>query len=170
MGHRSIFGVTPDMSVFGKALANGFATAVVVGREDIMDEVAGVWVAATFHGEVSLVAAAIATIAELKAKDGVAFMWKQGQKLLDGYTEMTDRLGIDQARIGGIGPMPFFGLSANGEKQSQFRRTFYETTLDGGLYLPEGHIWFMSISHSDADIAKTLSVSEDALKRAKAKT
>ena len=118
----------------------------------------------------SLVAAAIATIAELEDKDGVAFMWKQGTKLLDGFKEMTDRLGIDQARIGGIGPMPFFGLNADGEKQCQFRRTFYETTLDGGLYLPEGHIWFMSISHTDEDIAKTLSVSEDALKRAKAKT
>ena len=169
-GAQEYFGVTPDMSVFGKALANGFATAVVVGRQEIMDEVAGVWVAATFHGEVSLVAAAIATIAELEAKDGVAFMWKQGQKLLDGYKEMTDRLGIDQARIGGIGPMPFFGLNADGEKQGQFRRTFYEATLDGGLYLPEGHIWFMSISHTDEDITKTLSVSEDALKRAIAGT
>lgn len=169
-GAQAYFGVTPDMSVFGKALANGFATAVVVGRKDIMDEVAGIWVAATFHGEVSLVAAAIATIAELEAKDGVAFMWKQGQKLLDGYKEMTNRLGVDQARTGGIGPMPFFGLNADGEKQSQFRSTFYEATLDGGLYLPSGHIWFMSISHTDEDIAKTLSVSEDALKRAKAKT
>ena len=167
-GAQEYFGVTPDMSVFGKALANGFATAVVVGRQEIMDEVAGVWVAATFHGEVSLVAAAIATIAELEAKDGVTFMWQQGEKLLDGYREMTDRLGIEQARLGGIGPMPFFGLNADGERQQQFRKTFYETTLDGGLYLPEGHIWFMSISHTDADIAKTLSVSEDALKRAKA--
>ncbi len=168
-GAQEYFGVIPDMSVFGKALANGFATAVVVGKQEIMDEVAGVWVAATFHGEVSLVAAAIATIAELEAKDGVNFMWQQGTKLLDGYKEMTDRLGIEQARIGGIGPMPFFGLGAGDERQQQFRKIFYETTLDGGLYLPQGHIWFMSISHTDEDIAKTLSVSEDALKQAKAK-
>ena len=169
-GAQEYFGVTPDMSVFGKALANGFATAVVVGRKDIMDEVSDVWVAATFHGEVSLVAAAMATIAELEAKDGVDFMWKQGQTLLDGYREMTDRLGIHQARIAGIAPMPFFGLNANSDKESLFRRTFYEATLDGGLYLPEGHIWFMSMSHSDDDIAKTLDVCEDAIKLAKAKT
>ena len=93
-------------------------------------------------------------------------MWKQGQKLLDGYREMTERLGIDGARIGGIGPMPFFGL--NSECSEKFRKTFYEATLDGGLYLPEGHIWFMSVSHTDEDVAKTLNVSEDALKRAKA--
>lgn len=168
-GAQEYFGVTPDMSVFGKALANGFATAVVVGRKDIMDEVSDVWVAATFHGEVSLVSAAMATIAELEAKNGVEFMWKQGQKLLDGYREMTDRLGINQARIAGIAPMPFFGLNANSDKESLFRRTFYEATLDGGLYLPEGHIWFMSISHTDEDIDKTLNVCEDALKLAKGK-
>ncbi len=165
-GAQEYFGVTPDMSVFGKALANGFATAVVVGKQEIMDDVADVWVAATFHGEVSLVGAAIATIQELEASDGVAFMWKQGQKLLDGYKEMTARLGIECARIGGIGPMPFFGLTSDATEQ--FRKTFYQTTLDGGLYLPEGHIWFMSISHTDEDIAKTLTLSEDALKRAKA--
>lgn len=169
-GAQEYFGITPDMSVFGKALANGFATAVVVGRKDIMDEVSNVWVAATFHGEVSLVAAAMATIAELEAKDGVEFMWKQGTKLLDGYREMSERLGIDQASIGGIGPMPFFGLSSENDRQSKFRQTFYEATLDGGLYLPPGHIWFMSISHTDEDIAKTLNVSEDALKLAKSKS
>lgn len=169
-GAQAYFGVTPDMSVFGKALANGFATAVVVGQKAIMDDLGDVWVAATFHGEVSLMAAALATIAEIEAKDGVAFMWKQGQKLLDGYTEMTARLGIENARIGGVAPMPYFGLNTNSddERQKRFHKTFYEATLAGGLYLPEGHIWFMSMSHTDADIEKTLNVSEDALKRAKA--
>ncbi len=62
-----------------------------------------------------------------------------------------------------------FDLNANSDKESLFRRTFYEATLDGGLYLPEGHIWFMSISHTDEDIDKTLNVCEDALKLAKAK-
>ena len=69
----------------------------------------------------------------------MAFMWKQGQKLLDGYREMVARLGIENARIGGIGPMPYFGLSTDSddEKQQRFHKTFYEATLDGGLYLPE---------------------------------
>ena len=167
-GAQEYFGVTPDMSVFGKALANGFATAIVVGKKEIMDEVADVWVAATFHGEVSMVAAALATIEELEEKDGVAFMWGQGEKLRAGYKEMTERLGIENARIGGIGPMPFFGFqSTDDERMKKFINVFYRATLDGGLYLPEGHIWFLSLSHTDEDIARTLSVSEDALKSAK---
>ena len=66
--------------------------------------------------------------------------------------------------------MPYFGLNTDGddERQKRFHQTFYEATLAGGLYLPEGHIWFMSMSHTDEDVAQTLNVSEDALKRAKA--
>jgi len=49
----------------------------------------------------------------------------------------------------------------------KFIDVFYQETLDGGLYLPEGHIWFLSLSHTDEDIARTLEVSEAALNRAK---
>ena len=167
-GAQEYFGVTPDMSVFSKAMANGFGMAVVVGKADIMDAVADVWVAATFHGEVSLVAAALATITEMEEKDGIAHLWRQGEKLRTGYKEMTERLGIENARIEGIGPMPFFGFHVgDDEKMKKFVDVFYRETLDGGLYLPDGHIWFISLSHTDEDIARTLAVSETALKTAK---
>ena len=167
-GAQKYFGVTPDMSVFSKAMANGFGVAAVVGKKGIMEEVAGVWVAATFHGEVSLVAAALATIAEMEEKNGIEYIWRQGNKLLDGYREITERLGIENAQIEGIGPMPFFGLhEGDDEQMKRFVSTFYNETLDNGLYLPESHIWFTSLSHTDEDIARTLEVSEDAMKHAK---
>ncbi len=168
-GAQEYYGVTPDMSVFGKALGNGFGIAVVVGKKEIMDAVAGTWVAATFHGEVSLCAASLATIAEMEEKNGIDYIWKQGNKLLDGYREIVKRLGIEEyARIEGQGPMPFFGLKTNGEeKMEKFVQTFYNETLDNGLYLSKGHIWFISLSHTDEDIARTLEVSEQALKTAK---
>lgn len=166
-GAQEYLDVTPDMSVLSKAMANGFGVAAVVGKEEIMEEVAGVWVAATFHGEVSMVAAALATIAEMEEKSGIEYIWRQGNKLLDGYREITQRLGIENARIEGIGPMPFFGLHGGSESLDKFNRTFYQETLDNGLYLPEGHIWFISLSHTDDDIARTLEISEAAMKTAK---
>jgi glutamate-1-semialdehyde 2,1-aminomutase len=168
-GAQEYFGVTPDISVFSKAMGNGFGIAAVVGKKEIMDAVAGVWVAATFHGEVSLVAAALATIEELEEKNAVDYMWQQGEKLLAGYREMAERLGVSEnVRIGGRGPMPFFGVHSGGnERMDKFVETFYVETLDRGLYLPRGHIWFISLSHTDEDIARTLEVSEEALKVAK---
>jgi len=168
-GAQEYFGVTPDMSVFSKAMGNGFGIAAVVGKKEIMDEVAGTWVAATFHGEVSLVAAALATIDEMEKKDGIAHLWRQGEKLLDGYREMSERLGISEyIRMAGRGPMPFFGVHSGGdEKMEKFVELFYLETLDRGLYLPRGHVWFTSLSHTDEDIAYTLEASEEALKLAK---
>ncbi len=167
-GAQEYFGVIPDMSVFSKAMANGFGVAAVVGKKEIMEEVAGVWVAAIFHGEVSLVAAALATIAEMEEKNGIEYIWGQGNKLLDGYREIAERLGIENAHTEGIGPMPFFGFhKGDDERMERFVNIFYEETLDNGLYLPESHIWFISLSHTDEDIARTLEVSEDAMKHAK---
>jgi len=168
-GAQQYYKVTPDMSVFSKAMGNGFGTAAVVGKKEIMDAVAGTWVAATFHGEVSLCAAAMATIAEMEEKDGIAHLWKQGSKLLDAFRDIVKRFGIEEySRIEGQGPMPFFGLKTNGEeKMEKFVQTFYNETLDNGLYLPKGHVWFISLSHTDEDIAKTLEVSEEALRTAK---
>ncbi|MBD3182281.1 aminotransferase class III-fold pyridoxal phosphate-dependent enzyme [Candidatus Poribacteria bacterium] len=168
-GAQEYFGITPDMSVFSKAMANGFGIAAVVGKKEIMDEVAGVWVAATFHGEVSMVAAALATIAEMEEKDGITYLWDQGEKLLNGYREITERLNIDFARIEGAGSMPFFGFNGGDDKKDRIIDIFYKKTLDDGLYLPRGHIWFVSLSHRDEDIARTLEISESALKYAKQK-
>ncbi|MDQ1317494.1 MAG: Aspartate aminotransferase family protein [Candidatus Poribacteria bacterium] len=168
-GAQKYFGVTPDMSVFSKAMGNGFPAAAVVGKAEIMDKVADTWVAATFQEEVSLCAASLATIAEMEEKDGIAFIWKQGNKLLDSYREMVKRLGVEEyARFGGQGPMPFFGVRSNGnEKMEKFVETFYNETLDNGLYMSRGHVWFISLSHTDEDIARTLEISEEALKVAK---
>lgn len=165
-GAQERFGVTPDMSVFSKAMGNGFGIAAVVGSAEVMDAVAGVWVAATFHGEMSLVAAALATIAEIEEKDGIAHMWRLGGALLDGYREMTERLGVENVRLEGAGPIPFFGLTGGSDRLDKMRASFYRETLDGGLYLPEGHIWFLSLAHTDEDIARTLDVSETALRKA----
>jgi glutamate-1-semialdehyde-2,1-aminomutase len=169
-GAQQHFGVMPDISVFGKAVGNGFGIAFVVGRETIMDEVADVWIAATFHGEVSGVVAAMTTITEIEEKNGIDYMWKQGRKLLEGYKEIVKRLGMEEiSRIEGAPPMPFFGFR-NAEDEdhiARFINTFYSAALDGGLYLPSGHIWFHSLSHTDEDIARTLEVSEHAIKLAK---
>ena len=164
-GAQEHFGVTPDLSVFSNAMGNGFGICAITGAAEVMDDVAGVWVAATFHGEMSLVAAALATIAEIEEKDGIAHMWRLGDKLLDGYREMTGRLGVENVRLEGAGPMPFFGVTGGDERLDRMRSTFYRETLDGGLYLPEGHIWFLSLAHTDEDIARTLEVSEAALRK-----
>ena len=95
-----------------------FGIAAVVGKKDIMEAIAGTWVAATFHGEVSLCAASLATIAVMEEKDGIAYLWRQGEKILSGYRDVVKRQSIEEySRI--QGPMPFFGLKTNGEEKME---------------------------------------------------
>src|SRR5206468_3521568 len=61
-GAAERYGVRPDLTVLGKALANGFPLAVVGGREDLMSGVARTWISSTLATESVALAAAQATV------------------------------------------------------------------------------------------------------------
>ena len=83
-GAQQYFGVTPDLAVFGKGMANGMPLAVVCGRKDIMREFEDVFVSSTFGGECLSLAAAKATITEMQEKRTIEHVWKMGDRLLHG--------------------------------------------------------------------------------------
>ncbi len=95
-GAQAFFDVEADLACFSKAVANGMPLALLTGREDVMhllDE--DVFFFSTFGGETLSLAAAKATITELQRHDVPAHLWKQGQKLLDGYNALARDLGIN---------------------------------------------------------------------------
>ena len=57
-GAQELFGVTPDLSTFGKGIANGFPLSAVAGRKEIMKEMENVFLSGTFGGELLSLAAA----------------------------------------------------------------------------------------------------------------
>lgn len=86
------FGVTPDLACFSKAMANGMPISAVVGRRDIMkllDE--GVFYSTTFAGETLSIAAAIATIEELKTGEPLKRIWEHGAQLSARFTCYRNR-------------------------------------------------------------------------------
>jgi glutamate-1-semialdehyde aminotransferase len=157
-GYQEYCGVTPDLSTFGKALGNGYDVAFVVGKREIMETVPDVWIAATFHGQLLGVAAALATIKEMKAIDGISLIWKQGQKLIDGMQEIMQRRDIN-ARMVGLPPMPHLAFEKGLE---ELRDDFYEGTADRGVYFDPGHCWFISPAHTDDIISYTLQAADEA--------
>ena len=56
-GAQELFGVTPDLSTFGKGMANGFPLSAVVGRRDVMTEMEEIFFSGTFGGELLSLAA-----------------------------------------------------------------------------------------------------------------
>lgn len=97
-GAQQLFGVTPDLAVFGKAVAGGFPLSVIAGRETVMGVVeAGRAVhSGTFNGNPTSLAAARATLATLAERDGAALdaARRHGKAVMAELEQLAAREGV----------------------------------------------------------------------------
>jgi glutamate-1-semialdehyde 2,1-aminomutase len=176
-GYQRICGVTPDLTTFGKAMANGFSCAAVCGRRDLMNNFATgggkALFAGTYNGHPVGMAAGIATVVELEKKQTYAHMFRLGDRVREGLREIFHRLGVPNhiAGFGTIftayfmeGPVNSYTdlLRNNNNLDVAFRR---ELVRRGVLVHPtplkRNHI---CAAHTDADIDFTLENAEAALR------
>jgi len=83
-GAQKLYGVTPDLATFGKAMANGMPLSALVGRRDIMKRMEppdNIFYSGTMFGETLSLAASIATIKKLERDDVIPKLWKTGERL-----------------------------------------------------------------------------------------
>jgi glutamate-1-semialdehyde aminotransferase len=167
-GAQEYFGVTADLACYSKAIANGMPLAVLAGRTDVMsllDE--HVFFFTTFGGETLSLAAAGATIRELRDKDVPADLARKGQKLMDGYNDIATELGLrDVTHCKGH---PARGLIVFDDRggQSLLMKSLVQQEL-----IKRGILWSgfhnMCYSHSGADLDYTLEAYGEVLAELKA--
>lgn len=96
-GAQAMYGVTPDLATFGKAMANGMPLSAIVGRKDIMKRFEppdNVFYSGTMFGETLSLAASIATIRKMEREDVVGGLRKKGLKLMLGIDDLVKQYGI----------------------------------------------------------------------------
>jgi glutamate-1-semialdehyde 2,1-aminomutase/spore coat polysaccharide biosynthesis protein SpsF len=157
-GAQEYFGVTPDLACFGKAMANGYPIAAIVGRRDIMEQFDEVFFSFTFGGETLSLAAAKATITEMREKNVIAHLWEQGQKLKDGYKVLAREFGVDRyTECIGLPPRTVITFKdETGAESLVLKSLFQQECLKRGVLFSGGQN--VCYSHSDADIDYTLRV------------
>ncbi len=173
-GAQALLGVTPDLAVFGKAMANGFPISCVGGRREIMELISSgaVTHAGTFNGNPLGVAAALATLDELERDGGAVYghLRHAGQRLMRGIREAAAARGIP-VLVQGPGPVfymwftdqPAIGGYADSARVSRAAyASFAAAMVTAGVRVIPGGRWYVSYSHSDADVDQTL----DAVARA----
>ncbi|MGH8246811.1 MAG: aminotransferase class III-fold pyridoxal phosphate-dependent enzyme, partial [Gammaproteobacteria bacterium] len=167
-GAQALIGVTPDLAIFGKALANGFPISCVGGRRELMELIASGAVvhAGTFNGNPLGVAAALATIAELRRDGGAAYerLRTVGTRLMRGIREIAAAKGIP-VLLQGPGPVFYMWLTdapeindyAASERVSRapYAR-FGMALLAAGIRVIPGGRWYVSCSHTREDVDQTL--------------
>src|SRR5689334_12536374 len=108
-GYQEVLGIVPDITTFGKGMANGFPIGGVAGRRDLMEHFNGrtgdVLMAGTFNGHPVNCAAALATIDYLAANpDFYERTHGFGERMRQGLGEIVAELGIEAtpAGFGGV--------------------------------------------------------------------
>jgi len=103
-GAQERFGVTADLACFSKAVANGMPLSVLTGRADVMSLLErDVFFFSTFGGEALSLAAAAATLRELRRRDVPAQLDELGTRLRDGLNALCERLAMGYVRCSGYG-------------------------------------------------------------------
>jgi len=174
-GAQGLLGVTPDLAVFAKAMANGFPLSCVGGRRDLMALIAsgGVVHAGTFNGNPVGVAAALATIEELARDGGAAYgrLTSIGRRLMDGIRDAAAAKGVS-VLLQGPGPVFYMwftdlpsirGYTSSARVDRAPYAKFAAALLSQGIRVIPGGRWYVSCSHTDDDVDRTLAAVDRAL-------
>ena len=147
-------GVMPDLATFGKACCNGYPGSFVAGRKDILSSqnCQSAWLAATFHCDLPSLVALETVIQEMERRDGIAYQWKIGNRLIEGVNQACEAGGLSY-RLSGPGPMPIPDMKDDDRDRCI---AMLQGCLARGFYLHPGHPMFLSLSHTETDIENTI--------------
>jgi glutamate-1-semialdehyde 2,1-aminomutase len=161
-GAQHVYGVTPDLSTFGKALANGFSVSALVGRRELM-ELGGVdharervFLLSTTHGaETHSLAAAIATMRFYKRYPVIETLYARGERLRSGIMRCVGELGLEGYVdvVGRDSNLVYITKDADRQPSQAFRTLFLQELIKRGVIAPS---FVVGYTHSEADIDRTV--------------
>jgi glutamate-1-semialdehyde aminotransferase len=151
-GAQEFFGVQADLATFSKAMANGHPVSAVVGRADVLHGLSQTHMSSTFYANPAEMAASLATIAVVRDTDVIPHLWRLGEALQTGLSEIVDSTGLP-AQVVGYPIAPFLRFDDEAAKLA-----FYSEATRAGVLLHPNHQWFLSRAHTDEDISTTLKV------------
>jgi glutamate-1-semialdehyde 2,1-aminomutase len=158
-GVQEHFGVTPDLAVFAKGIANGMPLSVYCGRAEIMEKLDRAIVSSTYGGEALSLAAAKACIETYRSEPVIEHIWRQSERVWSGLDGLFREHGVP-GRVEGLWPCPAitFGPDAPEGLEDRFYRAAYAHGVS--LY----HVSYVTYSHQDSDIDETLERLQKAVK------
>jgi glutamate-1-semialdehyde 2,1-aminomutase len=168
-GAQKLYGVVPDLSTFGKALANGFALSALAGKRELMkrggldhDE-ERVFLLSTTHGaETHALAAGIATMHTYKQEPVIETLYARGRRLRIGLQQSIERHKLnDHVQIIGP-PCALVHVTSDAAKQrsQEFRTLLMQELVRRGILATS---FVVSYTHSDEDIDRTIEAWDEAL-------
>lgn len=175
-GAQERFGITPDLSCFGKVIGAGLPVGAFGGRAEIMDCLAPlgpVYQAGTLSGNPLAMAAGIAALEELAASDAYAKLEQLGAALEAGMKDAAKSACVP-VQFNRCGSMfcgyftsePVHNVADAMKSDRERFKKYFHGLLAGGVYIAPSQFeaGFMSTAHSAEDIAKTVKAASKVMK------
>jgi glutamate-1-semialdehyde 2,1-aminomutase len=159
------FGVQPDLSSWGKCLANGHSISALLGSDKARKAAAAIYVTGSFWYEAAPMAAALETLRLIRDTDYLERITALGERLREGLAERAEAAGLSLRQTGPV-TMPLFLF----DDDPDLRRGFFFSSemLARGVYVHPWHNMFLCAAMTPEDIADALDAADGAFKALKA--
>ena len=144
-GYQEVCGITPDLATFGKALANGFPLAALVGKQDVMNAARDTWISSTLASESSALAAALAVLDWHDEADICATLAETGREMRASVDRAIAASGIQGVATLGVDTMWFMRWDDVSRENH-----FVAEAMRAGVLFKRGAYNFAAIAHDEA--------------------
>jgi glutamate-1-semialdehyde aminotransferase len=146
-GFQEYSGITPDLAVFGKAMANGYPLSAIVGREAVMRAATECWISSTLAGEAIGLAAAAAVLDWHEKAEVCEGLWAAGEEMMQGVQRAIKASGVGGVTVRGIAPMWLLDF-----EDEDHRTRFGELAVERGVLFKRGAYNYASLAHDESDV------------------
>jgi len=157
----SLVGVEPDLSCWGKCLANGHPLSAFLGSNKARKAASQVFVTGSFWFQAAPMAAALVTLARVRDSDYLEKIEGLGQRLRDGLAQRASAAGFSLRQTGPV-TMPLFLFDDDPDLRKGF--CWSSEMLRRGIYVHPWHNMFMCAAFTQVDIDQALDAAEGAFK------
>jgi len=154
-GAQQYFGITPDLAVYSKAVANGMPISVLTGKEEYMKLLdKDVFFFSTFGGEALSLAAALETISIIEQENVTDSIYNKGKLLKDGFNKIAEALDMPYIKCTGYDARTIITFNGEYGNSLEMKSLVQQEMIKLGILW--GGFHNMCFAHSSEDIQYTL--------------
>lgn len=146
-GAHLLYGIKPDIAVFGKGMSNGFPMAAILGKKDVMGVAQDSFISSTYWTDRIGPAAAVSTIRKMLRINLPKYLVGNGQKIKAGWRKCSEKHGL-KIEISGIDPLPHFEFQY--KDPLVLKTLFTQYMLEKGFLASTGY--YASYAHKNTHI------------------
>jgi len=153
-GAQEYFGVLPDLATYAKAISNGFALGVVVGRREVMEPARDMFISSVYWAEATGLAAGLASVRTMRQVGAAERVGELGRRFMDGLTAVIEDSSVPAA-CGGYAPFPFLSFRHEDAAVNQELTTLYmQEMAKRGVFAHT--VNYLCVEHTGRDLEQVL--------------